>query len=272
MPSRLHTPGAPLSAFVKCFWYWKGEQQAHKKERLMPSGEPCVIFTLRDDSIRIYDPENIGRHSSYGNAVFSGARTEGFVIDTDQQERTFGIAFHPGGAFPFFREPACETRNLAVPLDCFWGASVGRMRQHLLDARSAHEMFAVAERDLLERLKRPLALHAAVAAGRREFCRAPHMAAIARVVDQTGLSQRRFIELFHDQIGLTPKTFCRVRRFQRVLQSVHGTKGAEWAQVALDCGYYDQAHFIHDFRAFSGVTPNEYLKRATSHLNHVPIA
>jgi AraC-like DNA-binding protein len=238
----------------------------------MPSGEPCIIFTLRDDPIRIYESDSFDRYTSYGNAVLSGARTEGFVIDTDQQDETFGIAFHPGGSFPFFHEPASETRNLTVRLDCFWGASVGRMRERLLAAHGAQQMFAIAERELLQRVRRPLALHKAVTLGRGEFCRAPHIAAITRVVDQTGLSQRRFIELFQDQIGITPKAFCRVRRFQRVLESVHGAREAEWAQVALDCGYYDQAHFIHDFRAFSGVTPGEYLKRATAHLNHVPVA
>jgi AraC-like DNA-binding protein len=63
-----------------------------------------------------------------------------------------------------------------------------------------------------------------------------------------------------------------VRRFQRVLESVHRKAGVNWARVALDCGYYDQAHFIHDFQAFSGMTPAAYLARATEHLNHVPMA
>jgi AraC-like DNA-binding protein len=272
MPSRQYTPGAPLSSFVKCFWYWTGEAQQHTLERLMPNGEPCIIFNLRDDPIRIYDAENTARHSSYRDSVLSGARTEGFVIDANAYDRTFGIAFQPGGAFPFFREPASQMQNASVTLDSLWGLAAGEIRERLLSARSLQEMFAAAERELLSRLTRPLALHPVVAYARREFCSAPHVAAIARVVEKSGFSQRRFIELFHQQIGLTPKSFCRVRRFQRVLQSVHGSREAEWTQVALDCGYYDQAHLNHDFRAFSGVTPGEYLKRATQHLNHVPVA
>jgi AraC-like DNA-binding protein len=84
------------------------------------------------------------------------------------------------------------------------------------------------------------------------------------VLRETGLSERRFIEVFHEQVGLTPKAFCRVRRFQRVLKSVHGAREVDWAQVALDCGYYDQPHFIHDFRGFSGLTPAQYVARATA--------
>ena len=272
MPSRQYAPGAPLSSFVKCFWYWAGEPRKHAKERLMPNGEACVIFNLREAPIRIYDPENLDRYESYGSSVFSGARSQGFVIDTEQQERVFGIEFQPAGSFPFFHAPASETENASVPLDCLWGFAAGEIRERLLAARSVSEMFAVAERELLRRLSRPLALHPAVAFARREFCAAPQITTVSRVVHNTGFSQRHFIQLFHEQVGLTPKAFCRVRRFQSVLLSVHGAKEAEWAQVALDCGYFDQAHLNHDFRAFSGVTPGEYLKRATLHLNHVPIA
>ena len=97
------------------------------------------------------------------------------------------------------------------------------------------------------------------------------MTTIAWMTEQIGLSPRRFIQLFRQQVGLTPKSFCRVRRFQQALTTVHGTKQVDWTQVALDCGYYDQAHFIHDFQSFSGMTPSAYLAAATPHLNHVPL-
>jgi len=73
-------------------------------------------------------------------------------------------------------------------------------------------------------------------------------------------------------MGLTPKAFCRVRCFQRILEAVHRRSEVDWAQVALDAGYYDQSHLIHDFQGFSGLTPAEYLAAATEHLNHVPMA
>lgn len=133
----------------------------------MPNGEGCVIFNLRNDAIRIYDAENLNHHRSYGFSVFSGARTEGFVIDTAQQERTFGIAFLPGGSFPFFRQPASETENNSVELDCLWGLAAGEIRLRLLAARGIDEMFGVIEHELLGRAARPIALHPAVAFARR---------------------------------------------------------------------------------------------------------
>jgi AraC-like DNA-binding protein len=72
-------------------------------------------------------------------------------------------------------------------------------------------------------------------------------------------------------VGLAPKLFCRVRRFQKVVRMISAGQPVDWAEVALTCGYFDQAHFIHDFRAFSGINPTSYLADYIEHLNHVPI-
>ena len=118
---------------------------------------------------------------------------------------------------------------------------------------------------------RPLQLHPGVAFALHRFCVRPHATTVASVLDRIGLSHRSFAQIFHDQVGLTPKSFSRVQRFQRVLRQVHRLPSIDWADVALECGYYDQAHFIHDFQTFSGFTPTVYAARATEHLNHVPL-
>ena len=278
MISCLSTPSAPLSQFVQCFWYWEGAPITHTKERLMPTGEPTIIFNLRDEPIRIYDWKNPDRFQSFGHAVFAGARSEPFVIDTLQQERVFGIQFRPGGSFPFFRMPSSEVESRNLSLDCVWNAAAGTVRERLLEAESIPAMFAIAEEALIEQLVRPLKLHAAVVFAIQGFSKNPHTATVGSVLHAIGLSHRRFSQLFRDQIGLTPKAFCRVRRFQRVLRSIQAARRWEWPQIALDCGYYDQAHFIHDFQSFSGFTPTSYTEsffrhdKANEHINHVPLS
>jgi AraC-like DNA-binding protein len=268
---RLHIPAPPLASLIRCFWYWEGAPQPHTRERLMPNGEAAIVFNLRDDVMRLYDADDLDRYTSCGLAGLTGPRTGCFAIDTASEDRVLGIQFFPGGTFPFFREPAGELANQAVPLDFLWPGA-GELREQLLAAPSIDAMFALLERVFMKRIVRPLELHPAIGFARAYICRAPHVATIAGVVERIGLSQRRFIDLFRDQVGLTPKAFCRVRRFQRVLETVHRRDAVDWVQVALDGGYYDQAHFIHDFQAFSGLTPATYLARATEHLNHVPIA
>jgi AraC-like DNA-binding protein len=221
--------------------------------------------------MRIYDADDLSRFQSFGQAVISGARTSCFAIDTSQEDRVFGIQFQPGGAFPFFRTPACELENASADMEDLWPHAARELRERLLGARTIDAMFALAAQSLLAQLVRPLELHPAVRFARRQFCARPHQISVSTVLRETGLSQRRFIQIFHQQVGLTPKAFCRVQRFQRILATVHGEQEVDWTDVALCCGYYDQAHFIHDFREFSGLTPTQYLARATKHLNHVPI-
>ena len=269
---RLYTPAPPLVSLVRCFWYWEGAPQPHKRERLLPNGEASIVFNLRDDEMRLYDADEPERFVSCGVAGITGARTKCFAIDTASEERVIGIQFRPGGTFPFFRMPAGEIANQSAPLDGLWRGVSGEIREQLLAASTPDAMFALLEHSLLRQLVRVPELHPAIEFARRHICGAPHVATVSGVTERIGLSQRRFIELFRDQIGLTPKAFCRVRRFQRVLESVHRHKAVDWVEVALDGGYYDQAHFIHDFQGFSGLTPSAYLARATEHLNHVPMA
>jgi AraC-like DNA-binding protein len=114
--------------------------------------------------------------------------------------------------------------------------------------------------------------HPAVEFALREFQANPVAAAISEVSGRTGLSRRRFIRMFDDQVGLTPKLFCRVRRFHQAVRLVARGGPIRWAQLSLDCGYFDQAHFIRDFTEFCGFSPSAYLGSRTGHLNHVRAA
>jgi AraC-like DNA-binding protein len=94
-----------------------------------------------------------------------------------------------------------------------------------------------------------------------QFLREPHLQSIAAVSHDLGVSHKQFIEQFRREVGLTPKLFCRVRRFQEVLKLIHAQHAVKWADIACGCGYFDQAHFVKDFLAFAGLNPSAYLDR-----------
>jgi AraC-like DNA-binding protein len=167
--------------------------------------------------------------------------------------------------------PVSETEGASIGLEDLWPGRAREIRERLLAARSVESMFADLEQCLFAQLARPLELHPAVGYALQQFQRLAYPGRVGAVSDRIGLSPRRFIELFRRQVGLTPKVFCRVRRFQHVLETVHQRAAIDWAQVALECGYYDQPHFIHDFQSFAGLTPGEYVAAATPHRNHVPL-
>lgn len=268
---RRYTPQPPLAVLVDCIWYSEGLQGTHERERLLPNGESGIVFDLRESPVLIYDAENVARYESFAPAIFCGARTDCFVIDTSRQERVIGIQFRPGGAFPFLKMPAGEVANNTYSLDDVWPGRGAQLRETLLDAPNVTAMFAMLERALLEQLKDSAELHPAVVFAAGLLARSDASVRVRDVADRVGLSSRRFMELFRDQTGLAPKAFQRVRRFQKVLRGLRAGSEENWTGLAYRCGYYDQAHFIHDFRLFSGMTPGEYVAVATPHLNHVPL-
>jgi len=247
-------PAPPLSDFVDLLWQYEGYATTHANERL----------------IRVYDSDDVQRFHTIPGCVVSGPRSEFFVIDTAGAASTFGVHFRPGGAFPFFRQPPCELSNQSVALECLWGAAAARLRERLLMAPTPQQKFLVLEQCLLEQLAKPLERHPAVSFAVQQFRGVPH-GPVLQMAEAVGFSQRRFIQLFRDEVGLTPKLFCRLSRFQRVVRTVHSLDKVNLAEMALDCGYYDQAHFNHDFQEFAGITPMRYLEQKTPHVNHVPM-
>jgi AraC-like DNA-binding protein len=268
---RTYAPGPPLGGFVALLWHSEGGIQPHAKERVLPDGSIEVVINLREDNLRVYDRSHPTRYESFGQAVVAGPHSEFVVIDTASQVSLMGVHFKPGGAFPFFRLPMDELRDTHVSLDELWGARAVELRQRLLPARTSQEMFRILERFLLAQTVRPLQRHPAVGFALQDFETAADARSIAEVADQIGLSQRRFIQLFRREVGLTPKVYGRIRRFQKVVRLVGTGRRFEWSDVALACGYFDQPHFIHDFRAFSGINPSTYVALRTEHLNHVPL-
>jgi AraC-like DNA-binding protein len=220
----------------------------------MPGGAMAIVMTWN-------------RQGDLWSGV-SGVHTQSALLDTSKPFSAAGVSFKAGGGFPFFPMPAGELHNLTVPLDCVWGRQAGAVCERVMAAPTPMRKAAVLECALLDAARGRFTRHGAV---RYAVTQLGRQRAVASVVDEVGLSQRRFIELFRNEVGVTPKAFSRVRRFQRVLGAVEDVQDVDWAEVALSAGYFDQAHFIHDFRDFAGVSPSTYLTHRRSR-NHVAMS
>lgn len=271
MIAEQHIPAPPLSQFVRLLWYYDGFVPPHSKERLLPDGSLSLVVNLHQDRIRLLNPRDFTHCDTLrGGHVLSGARTSFFVLDTKNAVGTIGVHFRPGGASPFLRIPVSEVSELSLSLDQLWGSEGDGLRERLLAAPTPRCKFQVVEQWLLQRLAKPLEGTPAVGYAVGQF-QQPMAPTVAQVVDGIGMSQRRFIELFTAEVGLTPKVFSRIMRFQRAVNCIRDSSEADWANLALGCGYYDQPHFIHDFQAFSGITPATYVASGPRLGNHVPL-
>jgi transcriptional regulator GlxA family with amidase domain len=115
------------------------------------------------------------------------------------------------------------------------------------------------------------ALHPAIDQALRRSQRVPNVDSVRSVSRQVGLSRRWLAQTFNEQIGMTPKRYCRLMRFRSIVRHVASGNEVDWAAAAVAGGYCDQAHLAHDFREFSGMTPTSYVTSERPHLNHVRI-
>lgn len=254
------TPRPPLDACIERLWLLQ-DAPAQCKERIAASSTLGLLINLHEDALRIYDPANPEQGKRFSGAVVSGTHSTPVVIDPRELVSVMGVRFRPGGAFPFLGAPASELAEAQVDLETLWGPSARELRERLCAAQTPAERFDLLENTLLAHLFRPMERHAAVRFALHAFGRPDSKVAVREVAREGGLSQRRFIQLFAREVGMSPKLFCRVRRFRHALETVRHAATPDWGRVAVDCGYYDQSHLIHDFQSFAHLSPRDFVRQ-----------
>jgi AraC-like DNA-binding protein len=267
MNYQTYQPRSPLSQFVELLWSREGENLPKAQSRLLPIGSMELVINLLDDRIPLFDCSSRSPIGSTNGMMICGVHSESFIINNDSKISMMGVHFKPGGNAPFFALPAGELHNQRISLDEVWQGRAAELRDRLLESPTVESRFGVLEQFLLMVMK-PLDRYTAIAMALQKFEREP-TTRVSEVTDKIGFSTRHFNQLFRDRVGLTPKLFCRVRRLQQVLDLVSGKDRVDWADIAIACGYFDQAHFIHDFRMFANCTPAEYLVQRSFHPCHV---
>lgn len=270
--TELHTyiPQFPLSDYVYMLWSWEGYHPPHPKERILPGGFMEMVINLADEPLTLrYGADQLRPNHFYGPIV-AGPRSDFFVVDTARPASILAVYFKPGAALPFFGAAASDLHNLHVPLDVFWHGDAHDLYCRLLEAQTVQRRFHILEMALIEQLAYAENRHRAVDYALAAFMGAPQTQTVTQVIDQIGLSATRFIQVFNESIGLTPKRFCRVQRFQQAAQMIATSAQPNFVEIALACGYYDQAHFINDFQAFAGITPTEYAPQSRDHFSNLP--
>lgn len=266
-------PAPPLSAYIEPFVFYEGDAlPLTEKERCLPDGRVAIVINLGHDTLRVAQPQHDDRFQSFYGGTLNGASAECCIIDTTTLIRTVSICFKPGGARPFLPLPVAELSNQVIDLASIFGTAAVDLREQLQGASTNAERGRMLERFLLAHLSWEQTPHPAVSFALTSLQAQAQRCSISAVTEQLGLSPRRFIHLFEEAVGLTPKVFCRVQRFQEVLQGIKKGQSVQWVDLALSCGYFDQAHFIHDFQSFAGMTPSSYLAQRGEYPNHIPLS
>jgi AraC-like DNA-binding protein len=265
-------PIAPLAAHIELLWASERGAMPHPREFNLPTGRVDIVIPLRErQRISRYQGSDDLTGEHFDSAVVHGAHDRACQRDTDAASSVVGVHFKPGGAAAFFGGALPELRNRTVPLNDLWGPSVSALREELHDTASLHGRLLRLEAYLLARLVRAGAADVQVSLALNTLMRDPAAASIEPLQRASGLGPTRFIARFEQQVGLTPKRFARVLRFHALVERVAVAAPDDWALAAVEAGYTDQSHLIHEFRRLTGMTPTAYTPLHPDHPSHVAV-
>jgi hypothetical protein len=165
-------PTSPLASFVTSFWLRRSEPQA--RSRVLPTGTAQLIVDLSGDGLCVPDRSAASRSRDTFSALFNGADTTAFLLETDRPLHQFGVDFKPGGAYPFFAPPASELQNAHLHLDALWSAgAVNELSERVAAASTLVERAEILEELLLRQIVHPLDYHPGVRQALQAFSYAP---------------------------------------------------------------------------------------------------
>lgn len=270
-----HRPDPPLGRFVQALWYTRAGQLDHRRDRILPTGRSQLVISLSRDFL-LDCPEGQPDQCT-APALLVGQRSVYEIVDTSDLADLIGVVFAPAALPVFTSDRADLFSNRSVVLEQLWGGQAHMLRDALREASSPQQKLQTLEHFLLvnfqQRMEhRRFSAHPAVEFALRRFGQAPVVATVSSMAKETGWSERRFSQVFREQVGFRPKAWCRIQRFQRAMRQMQACLEIPWAELAVECGFYDQAHLANEFRAFSGIDASTYTaKRHRLWQNHVRV-
>jgi AraC-like DNA-binding protein len=176
------------------------------------------------------------------------------------------IDFTPVGARRFFSLPMDEISARLVKLDELDDREIKALRSQLVEQRNWMKRLDLVEQFVRKRLRRNVVGSAAVAWAYERIVRSQGDIRISSIANALDWSRKHLVARFKKEIGVGPKTIARMVRFSRVLALAQAARSPDWAELAVACGYADQAHLVREFREFTGNSPTAFLRRAASSL------
>jgi AraC-like DNA-binding protein len=241
-----HAPDDALPALcglVEHFWFVRWDLSGHAPQTRETLPHPNVHLVFERGLTRIF-----------------GVQTARFTRVLEGTGCVFGVKFRPGGFRPLLGRPVATISESSLSLHDAFGVDADTLEDDVLAATDEHRMIEIATRFLAARLpppdanvERAASIVAGIAADR----------GILRVDDlvvRHGMSKRALQRLFNDYVGVSPKWVIGRYRLHEAIERLAAGRPVDWTALALDLGYFDQAHFIRDFRQLAGRTPGEYAR------------
>ena len=249
-------PSIQLKPYIRCFWVLEHEMGADEQSYVYRSiADGCVEMVFHyqatfDELVTSGQP-----HNWESGIHFQSNHYRRF--ETKQSFGIFGAYIYPFAVPYFFKVPSEETSNEMLDLDIFLGGSEGKeLEEKIMIAPDNFKRAEILTRFLEAKLANKPLSHNNIICAIKHVIHSKQPGAVAQLADKFNLSVRQFDRKFKEYAGFSPKTYLRLVRLNKATQQHLTNKPL--TQIALECGYYDQSHFIHDVKAFTGYHPSFY--------------
>lgn len=253
-------PCFQLEPYISCYWLsvftgTKDEAQRLKPRTvtLIPDGGSSIVFDI--NYVRNWHSESIWGVMDKPVVVYNQhSISKGEIM-------TFGVDFKPGGLYRFLSIPMKEFANQSPDLRSVSQSIFHELSVNVVNARSIREQIHIIESFLLKMFYKTDRYHPSISGALQVINETSGDIRVGELADRLLISERSLNRLFHEHIGLSPKALCRITRLQRVIKLCMEDNQMDILLTAYDSGYFDQSHFIKDFKEFCGCTPGEFKKR-----------
>lgn len=250
-------PSPALAPYIRHYWLLETDSIARNTERIIPSGNMQMLF-YRGNPVSLASRQDIRQLDS--QSVICGQFIGFSDLSYTGNVKILAVVFQTYAASVFFRMPVSEFCDRKVTADETGDRELQELEDRILYEADDRNCIRMIEQFLLHRLNPPKAynlerMHSAVSMINRKRGEVR----ISELASSVFLSTKQFQRIFTGHVGISPKDFLRIIRFQHALYTLQSTPNLSFSQLACACGFYDQPHLINEFKVFSGYTPKEYL-------------
>lgn len=256
MRHQIFEPNRDLAAFVKCYWTLESpKEKTPTRNIIVPDG--CMKFIFHYGDLYKHHPKN-GSSAVLPKCFLIGQLTRPYEVEPTGETGTFFVCFHPNGFLPFTTIPIKEMENTAVPLEKLFGKDGQEIEQKILNANTTSERINFIETFLFTRLTDAETVDHIVKSTVETILKANGQFSVNELSEQNNINRRQLVRKFSSAIGLSPKQLSKTIRIQATLKTLLTKEVTRLTDLAYENEYFDQAHFIKDFKEFTGLTPKEF--------------
>ncbi|WP_010274240.1 helix-turn-helix transcriptional regulator [Paenibacillus senegalensis] len=242
-------PGKLLEPFIEHYWAVRYN---------LPEGETYTQTVLSYPNVHLaFEDDEEGRRS-----LLYGIPKRPFVRELRGAGRVLGVKFRAGGFYPFWQRDVSLLTGLTIPASEIFSNGLSQWTDMILDAGDDAAMARQAELALLERLPQKDAQAELTARIVEEAMNDRNLIKVEQLSERSGHSTRQLQRLFRKYVGVTPKWVIKRFRLQEAAERLEKDESAQWAELAVQLGYFDQAHFIKDFKSVLGQSPAAYRNKS----------